>query len=139
MKYTFNVTTDNQIDFNRILQENAGAQAILLTSANALLLLSLGFLAQFNPDDYFQIMTETSSVLGPRWGLEHVGVKERNRELTFFARELHWRAGEPVTTTLAGYKAMPLRKSDIEIVVKQLQEARAALPLKRRVTVSKLF
>ena len=113
--YSFVVYDAPEIDLQRVIRENEGADAILVISGNALLMLRNEFLAKFKTADLVEVY---NSCLNKNWGITDVQVLyEANA--AWFSRLYTISAN-----TISGYRAVFLTKCQLGGVRKQIKAAR---------------
>jgi len=128
MKYNFYVRHAEEVDIPRILKESGdGAEAILLVSENAALLLSEIFLKRFRFTDSILVGGE---VLHSNWGSDHLSTRDDRNAVIFSTDFVH---GDRTY----GWRICVFMKENISAVIKQLEAARAYVP-RREVRVSTL-
>ena len=127
MNYNFKVTDAKDVDIARIIKEAPPeADAILLTGANAILMLRDSFLARFKSIDGLKV---AGNVLNPWWGDgTWVTVDNAPNAVQF---------NTPAYRGDTEWRAMHVNKSDIGSIVADLHYARAFKP-SREVRVSYL-
>ena len=109
--YHFKVSNVEDIDIQRICDENPGADALLVTGKNAMLLLRRSFLEGFNYQDMQEVAGE---LLYPGWGHGLAAVAQ-------VEGGAHFHTG---THSLYGWRARFISLSDASGAVQGLIKAR---------------
>ena len=113
--YSFVACSAEEIDLPRIAKENEGAEAILVISGNALLMLSHEFLSKFQREDDLPL---NGTYLSKVWGVTKVSVKYTGNT-TWFETAYYTSQKE-----VPGYRLMVVEKSCLSLVKKQIEAAR---------------
>lgn len=113
--YSFPVCAAEEIDLRRIVDENKGAEAILVISGNALLMLSTEFLSRFQRDDNLFVDTQFLSGI---WGSTKVGVLYSDNAAWFKIDSYEANIEVP------GYRYATVEKCHLSIIKKELEVSR---------------
>ncbi len=112
--YSFPVCAAEEIDLRRIVDENNGADTILVISGNALLMLSTEFLSKFQRDDNLFVDTQ---LLSRVWGSTKVSVLYSDNAAWFKTGSYEANIEVP------GYRCLAVEKYRLSVVKKQVKAA----------------
>lgn len=120
--YKFSVDRAEDIDVQRIIDEcveEEDASAILVTGANALLLLRQDFLDKFNMADQQVVACRR---LYAEWGYSIINIEQVDVSSVKFSA-IHLKIN-PEALSLSGWRGLAIPKKDANAAVQQLLKAR---------------